>query len=201
VSVSTGGSAYEIWVATLRSWAEDPRTGLDHLPMLDERSFSPDTYARLMRHLIESVEAAARRGVQALERAFQHSTTPAELEAALVAVRPVLARRAVLVRHPALPEPVRCTLEDAMRRELTRAQDDIEGDLRRRAARGRVDSDHTDRMLAVVRRNRLTSALDRTYADADGRLEVAPLPIIASDDRPTRRVRPRRMVSTPPTDD
>lgn len=201
MSVSTGGSAYEVWVSTLRSWADDPHTSLDHLPVLDERSFSPDTYARLMKHLVDSVEAASRRGIDALGRAFQYSTTPAELEAALVAVRPVLARRTMLVRHPALPESVRRVLEDAMRRELTRAQSEIEEDLRRRAERGRLDSDHTDRLLRVVRENRLTSVLDRTYTETAGRLEVAPLPLVASDDaQPTRRIRPRRMVSAQPTD-
>lgn len=202
MSLSAGGSAYEIWVTTLRSWADDPHTSLDHLPALDERSFSPDTYSRLIAHLLQSIESASRRGTEALGRAFQHSTTPAELEAALVAVRPVLARRAVLVRHPSLPDGVRRALEDAMRRELERAQRQIEDDLRRQVAGGRLDTGHSDRMLRVVRENRLTLVLDRTYTEAAGRLEVAPLPVMAVDNaQPTRRIRPRRVVSAQPRDD
>ena len=202
MSLSAGGSAYEIWVGDLRAWAEDPHTSLDHLPPLDERSFSPDTYSRLMTHLVRSVEASSRRGVDALSSAFQHSTTPAELEVALVAVRPVLARRTQLVRHPSLPEPVRQTLEDAMRRELERAQQQIEDDLRRQGAGGRLDTDHLDRMLHVVRENRLTVVLERSYADAAGRLEVAPLPLVdRADAPPTRRFRPRRVVSAHSTED
>lgn len=196
MSLSTGGSDYEVWVGTLRAWAEDPHTCLDHLPPLDERSFSPDTYARFMAHLLRSIEASSRRGIDALSQAFQHSTTPSELEIELVALRPVLARRAQLVRHPSLPEAVRTALEDAMRRELERAQQHIEADLQHQGLGGRIQTDLTNRMLRVIRENPLTAVLDRSFAEAAGRLEVAPLPLVDhSNSTPTRRFRPRRVVS------
>lgn len=198
MSAGTGRSVYETWVFTLREWADNPQTSLDELPPLDEETFTPATYQRLMKHLIDSVNAVSSRWVEALDRTFVQVESPSELGAALVSLRSVLARRAQLATHASLPEPVREVLVESMRLDLERAQAHIEEAIRRNHSAARMDSVFTDQMLQVLRDNRFTTVLEYTFTDADGRLEIAPLPEVTRDEaRPARRFRPRRIVNTP----
>ncbi len=198
MSATTGGSVYETWVLTLRAWAKDPRTSLDYLPPLDANTFTPATYQRLIKHLIESIDAASVRWIEALQTAFEHASSPAELATELVSLRPVLARRSQLASHPSLPQEVRDALAASMRRDVERVQRDMEESIQKRSSAACLDTTSAERMLQVVRENSFIAVLDRNFTDDGGRLQVAPLPHAVEEKTSTsRRFRPQRIVKTP----
>lgn len=156
-----GSSPYETWVLTLRAWAADPRTPLDHLPALAADQFTPDTYGRLIDHLVHAINAATDRWESALQHVTTTARTDHDLAAGLVDLRNTLARRVQLVSHPALPAEIRDALMKENRSTIERFQREFEEALANQARAGHVLRAELDRMLATVRNNPFTEVLDR----------------------------------------
>ncbi len=111
MQVPGGNSVYERWVNSLRAWAKDPENvSLLELPVLEESTFTPDTYRRLVSHILDAMRQANERWHQGLTRAWTNATTPYELSREMVSLRTTLARRVQLARHPGLPEPIQAAL-------------------------------------------------------------------------------------------
>ena len=156
-----GSTSYETWVLTLRAWSADPQTPLDHLPMLNEKSYTPETYGRLIAQLMKAMQAVADRSVASIDRAVRDSHTTHDLARAMVDLRRSLARRGQLASHPSLPEPIRTALTDGFARDLQRWQSDLEDGLLS-ALRTSTDRTHAEALLRVVRDNSLLAALSYT---------------------------------------
>lgn len=153
-----GSTSYETWVLTLRAWSADPQTPLDHLPALNENSYTPDTYQRLIAQLAKAMQAVADRSVASIDRAVRDSQTTHDLARAMVDLRRSLARRGQLARHSSLPEPVRNALIDGFERDLRRWQSTLEDGLLAQL-RTSIDRRDTEAMLRVVRDNSLLAVL------------------------------------------
>ena len=101
MTVSTAGtSPYETWVLTLRAWSQDPMTPLDQLPALTDDTFTPETYGRLIDHLMKALQTASDRWQSHLERAWSDVSSPHGLSRQLVALRSTLSRRVQLSLIP-----------------------------------------------------------------------------------------------------
>lgn len=153
-----GSTSYETWVLTLRAWSADPQTPLDHLPVLNERSYTPETYGRLIAQLTKAMQAVADRSVASIDRAVRDSHTTHDLARAMVDLRRSLARRGQLAGHPSLPEPIRTALTEGFARDLQRWQSDLEDGLLS-ALRTSTDRTRAEALLRVVRDNSLLAAL------------------------------------------
>lgn len=193
----TGSTPYETWVVTLRAWSADPQIPLDHLPVLREDMYTPDTFTRLIAELSKAMQAISDRWLARLAKACENSQTPHDLARELVSLRGVLARRGQLATHPSLPQPVRDGLQDGFRRDVERWQSEVEESIGKNHSRYSLDTTHRDLMLRVVRENSLLAVLGYEYGSAsqapallalperDPSLPLAP---------PTSRSSPRRRI-------
>lgn len=169
-------SAYETWVLTVRAWAADPTTPLDHLPVLDDATFTPDTYDRLFRYILEALRAVSERWQAGLQRAWQTSSNSFELGRELVQLRATLSRRLQLAGHPALPEKAREILLRDTRESIACYQRELEANVTRLHTSGRVDRKELDRMLMVVRENSFVGLLDYVVGHDGSRPTPGALP-------------------------
>lgn len=161
ISRPQGASPYETWVLTLRAWSSDPRTPLDHLPALASDMFTPDTYGRLIDHLVRAIQAATERWEGALHQLTATARTDQELAMGLVDLRNTLARRVQLVSHPALPPEIRDALTKENRAAIERFQHEFEEALMNQARAGHALQAGLQQTLATVRANPFTEVLDR----------------------------------------
>lgn len=175
MTILVRNTAYETWVVTLRAWSADPRTPLDHLPVLDAQSYTPDTYQRLIAQLTKAMQVVSDRWVASLEQAVQDNRTTHDLARAMVDLRRTLARRGQLAGHPSLPEPVRAALTEGFRRDVTQFQSSLEEDLLS-ALRTSMDRRHTEAMLRVVRDNSLIAVLNYSTGANSAAPSAAALP-------------------------
>ncbi len=175
---SPGATAYEIWVRTVRAWAVDPTTPLNTLPRLADDTFAPDTYQRLIGHIMKALDAVSLRWSQGLERAMGKSHDPHLLGTELVQLRAVLARRVQLSRHPALPPKLAEALERNLQETVAQHQRDLEkGIARHSEERTRFDPRHQEAVLRVVRENSFLSVLDYAISYAGDVAVTAPIPV------------------------
>lgn len=197
---TTGTSLYETWVLTLRAWSKDPMTPLDQLPALADDTFTPETYGRLIDHLMKSLQTVSDRWQAHLERVWGRFSSPHELARELVSLRSTLSRRVQLSFHPSLPPAVREVLERDIRAAVARYQEDLERAVRKQSAAASVDHTAVERLLKVVRDNSFLAVLDYSVEQTGGRLERAPLPPTSTDRASTgRRSATRRVQPMPPT--
>ena len=171
-----GASPYETWVLTMRAWATDPTTPLDHLPALDEDTFTPDTYARLFAYVLDALRAVSERWQALLQRAWETSSDSFELGRELVQLRATLSRRLQLAGHPSLPPEAREILVQDTREAISRYQRELEENVHRLHSTGRVDRKELDRMLMVVRENSFVGLLSYTVGHDGSRPTPAALP-------------------------
>lgn len=156
------GGDYERWVVGLRTWRDNPATDLSALPPLDSASFTPATYARLLAHLQQALQAMtdawSRRLQTAIDRAGSDSH---ELGRALVQLRAELARRIQLARHPGWPSEIATELERGAANDIRDLQAQLERLVRSApTARGGSDRDTVEAQLRVLRENSFTAILD-----------------------------------------
>ena len=196
-----GSSPYETWVLTLRAWSQDPTLSLEQLPALADDTFTPDTYGRLMNHVLAAVQAVSNRWHEGLVRTMRDAVTPFDLARELVGLRATLSRRVQLATHPALPEGVRQVLTESLRRDVERYQADLESAVQRQSAGGRVDHRAAEKMLTVVRENSFLSVLRYDVDQTGRRLELQPLPESGHSGAGVASGggRRRRVVPQPPT--
>lgn len=171
-----GSSPYETWALTLRAWGNDPLTPLDHLPRLENDSFTPDTYKRLIKYLTDALDKAGLAWSERLGTATNRAGDSFELQRALVDSRAGLARHLELARHPSLPDDVRRILDERIRDTIERAQHDLEEAIRNRRSTGRVDTTGTENLLRIVKENAFTAVLRKTAVPAPAVAEPAEVP-------------------------
>lgn len=173
--VPAGGSIYERWVNTLRAWSRDPEgVSLQELPALRDDTFTPETYRRLIDHILEAMRLANERWHQGLVRAWGTSSTPFELAREFVSLRTTLARRLQLAHHPGLPEPIRKVLFEGLRADVERYQREAEEMVSKSSAGASLDTTWRNQMLAVVREHSFIAVL--SYDVSGDRPQAAPLP-------------------------
>jgi len=144
-------STYEAWVVTLRRWTHDPRSSLHGLPQLEEASFGPATYARLLVHITSALETVATRWVGEVGAALGRPTGSHELSVELVRLRPGLARQLQLAGHPALPPSLREALLARTAETIRAYQREVERAVAEDTGRGRLDGGQRDALLRAVR--------------------------------------------------
>lgn len=172
-----GHGVYETWVLTLRQWQKDPLTPLDHLPRLDEADFSPSTWARLLSHVDAAITQVMSDWQASLSRAVETARSDHDLGRDLVQLRRVLARRVQLARHVSLPPRIRDALSADAKASILRLQADLEKNVSKSAADGKVDPAAADRLLGIVRTNSLVHVLTlETVQDGSA---AAPAPLQA----------------------
>lgn len=197
VSGLQGPNAYATWVHTLQAWAKDPSTPLDHLPHLEDDTYTPETYARLFAYVNKALSAVTERWAEGLHKAVGRARDAHELSRALHELRPLLARRVQLARLPAHPPGIRTILEDDLRTTIARLQKDLEDNLRKQTDRARLDHSTQETLLRVVRENPLTAVLSYEVDDR-GRVTAPQIPSrVQAVPASSPRWRPRRVVPIP----
>lgn len=171
---------YETWVLTLRAWAAEPMTPLDHLPALEDDTYTPDTYRMLFDHVRAALDAATDRWMNELHRAMTTFNDPHELAQALVALRSSLARRVQLATHPSLPPAVRDGLREGVQRSIERYQREFEEGIEDSLRRSLRDRAWQEAIRRTVRENSFTRTLDMSITQTGERQTVAPLPEISN---------------------
>ncbi|MET0932008.1 MAG: hypothetical protein ABWX74_21005 [Aeromicrobium sp.] len=170
-------SVYEAWVRTLRAWQRDSTTDLTGLPVLDETSFPPATYQRLIRHLNDAVTEHMRRWQEQLGATLGPASSDHEKARALVDARVGLGQRIMLARHTSFPEKIRQQLMTQAETDIRGLQAQLEEQATHVAAAGSATSrPQREATLKLFRDNALTAVLDPGFA-VDGTI----------DDHETRR--------------
>jgi hypothetical protein len=158
------GGDYETWVMGLRAWRSNPSTDLSHLPALTSASFTPATYERLMTHIQDALSHMMQAWAARLRTEVSASTNEHDAARALVQLRPELARRLQLAKHPGLPEEIRTALWDAAVADIQTIQADLEkAVVAPSSAGGTTDRAGGERMLALVRQNPFTAILNPAF--------------------------------------
>lgn len=170
-----GHGVYETWVLALRQWQKDPLTPLDHLPRLEQEDFSPGTWTRLLSHVDSAITHVMNDWQAALSRTLGTARSDHELGRDLVQLRRILARRVQLAGHVSLPPRVRDALSADTKASILRLQADLEKNVAKSAADGKVDLAAADRLLGIVRTNSLVHVLTlETSQDGSAAVPAAP---------------------------
>lgn len=149
----------------LRSWRADPLTNLTHLPKLDETSFPPATYNRLINHLNEAINEFMKRWTLQLSSALGVAKEPHALARALVDARLGLAHRLKLARHPSLPETISKQLLTQAENDIRSLQRQLEEGAQHAASSGSsVGRNEKEALLRLYRDNALTAVLDAGFS-------------------------------------
>lgn len=190
-----GPTPYETWVRTLRAWSSDPTTSLSHLPPLQDDTFTPQTYERLMKYITEALEGVSERWVEQLGLALSTWSSPFELAHELIQLRSGLARRVQLSSHPSLPPGIRNVLLADSRRAVERYQRELEEGVRDALSRSRLPRADKEHVLRVVAENSFVRILDMAVSQNGSRQTVEPLPVVQSEGPPVARFGHRRLQS------
>ncbi len=196
-------STYEQWVTAVRSWREDPRHDMSHLPTLVTDSLPPAAYERLFGHIRDAQQHVMNRWSETFARDWGAARDEQGRVRALLDTRRVLARRLQLAGHPGLPEVVRAELTNGVARDTRQLQDELEAALTKHQPGARIDRVQSERALNMLRTNRLTAILEPGFsfqALFDGRVDEsqqravpAPLPV-PDGDGPAQTVRRHRTI-------
>lgn len=194
-----GATAYETWVRTLQAWTQDPSVPLDHLPQLEDDTYTPETYARLFEYVTTALAAVTQRWSEHLLSASARAKDPHDLARELHQLRPILARRVQLARLPAHPPGIRAILEEDLRSTVTRLQGELEQNVRNQSDRGRLDDGTRERLLRVVRENSFIAVLaysvnERGSVSSPSLPEHVPGPAVAGSPTSSRWAQRRRII-------
>ncbi|MBS1696411.1 MAG: hypothetical protein JST91_29850 [Actinobacteria bacterium] len=171
-------SAYETWVTAVRAWRDDPRHDLTALPALRVDSLPPAAYERLFEHIRAAQQRVMDRWSETFARDWGAAKDDHGRVRALIATRVMLARRLQLAGHPGLPETVRTEFTAGVARDVRTLQTDLETAVTKQTGH-RFDPLQTNRILGLLRSNRLTAILEPGFplqALIDGRIDTPSLP-------------------------
>jgi len=150
-------------------------TPLAHLPKLEDDTFTPATWSRLLTHIVAALDSVSGAWVQAVNRTLTTVRDEHVLARDLVDLRSLLARRAQLSLHPSMPPGARKAFEENLRSEIERFQRELEKAFLGDQTKGRLDSDR-DRYVAVIRELPLSAVLNYELKQDGTRLTLAPPP-------------------------
>lgn len=174
---ATGSSAYKSWVTTLRAWSRDTSISLDSLPPLNQDSFSPTTYNRVLDHMITAIGTMMRGWNDSFTRDWSAALGAGDLhgaEAALVEARRRLLPRLTLANHPGLPERIRTALMTGLRKDVESIQKQLEEDMQD-VSRFTTPTmrQQQEQMVRLVRANSLLHIFDGGYVDGSAIVRLA----------------------------
>lgn len=178
-----GSTPYETWALTLRAWGRDTLTPLNHLPRLEDDSFTPQTYNRLIGYITGALDKAGTAWSEQLSTAMSRTGDEFEMQRVLVESRAGLARQLQLAKHPSLPDGLRQILDEKLRERIERSQEELEDSIRNRKSTGRVDTTGTESLLRLVKENAFTAVLRDTSlpvpapVDQPASVDSAPAPV------------------------
>lgn len=147
------GGVYAEWVTYLDRFARGQEAGLSLPPRIEPGDLDSDTMARLGNHLHDALSGRIDSWVAALNRAINTASGEFALGRALAQGRDGLRSLLAFADHAPLPEELRGQLRQIVERQVRTAQESLEQDV------GRVTTQHSERMLRIVRENRLTAVL------------------------------------------
>ena len=174
---ATGSSAYKSWVTTLRAWSRDTSVSLDSLPPLNQDSFSPTTYNRVLDHMITAIGTMMRGWNDSFTRDWNAALGAWDLhgaEAALVEARRRLLPRLTLANHPGLPERIRTALMTGLRKDVESIQKQLEEDMQdvSRFTTPTVRQQQ-EQLVRLVRTNSMARNFDGGYVDGSAIVRLA----------------------------
>ena len=174
---ATGSSAYKSWVTTLRAWSRDTSVSLDSLPPLNQDSFSPTTYNRVLDHIITAVGTMMRGWNDSFTRDWNAALGAGDLhgaEAALVEARRRLLPRLTLANHPGLPEKIRTALMTGLRKDVESIQKQLEEDMQD-VSRFTTPTmrQQQEQLVRLVRTNSMARIFDGGYVDGSAIVRLA----------------------------
>lgn len=183
---------FETWVRTMKAWAIDPTTPLDHLPPLTDETFTPATYQRLLVYVKDALETVTQKWLTELGRALSTWRTPFELAHDLVQLRASLARRVQLSRHPSLPPAIRTAYIREVERAIRGYQADLEESVATILAHGHLSTNDREQVLRALQENSFLRVLDMAVTQGGERQAVTPLPVVETAGVEPIVVRPSR---------
>ena len=174
---ATGSSAYKSWVTTLRAWSRDTSVSLDSLPPLNQDSFSPTTYNRVLDHIITAVGTMMRGWSDSVTRDWNAALGAGDLhgaEVALVEARRRLLPRLTLANHPGLPEKIRTALMTGLRKDVESIQKQLEEDMQD-VSRFTTPTmrQQQEQLVRLVRTNSMARIFDGGYVDGSAIVRLA----------------------------
>ena len=174
---ATGSSAYKSWVTTLRAWSRDTSVSLDSLPPLNQDSFSPTTYNRVLDHIITAVGTMMRGWNDSFTRDWNAALGAGDLhgaEVALVEARRRLLPRLTLANHPGLPEKIRTSLMTGLRKDVESIQKQLEEDMQD-VSRFTTPTmrQQQEQLVRLVRTNSMERIFDGGYVDGSAIVRLA----------------------------
>lgn len=174
---ATGSSAYKSWVTTLRAWSRDTSVSLDSLPPLNQDSFSPTTYNRVLDHMITAIGTMMREWNDSFTRDWNAALGAGDLhgaEAALVEARRRLLPRLTLANHPGLPERIRTALMTGLRKDVESIQKQLEEDMQD-VSRFTTPTmrQQQEQLVRLVRTNSMARIFDGGYVDGSAIVRLA----------------------------
>ena len=174
---ATGSSAYKSWVTTLRAWSRDTSVSLDSLPPLNQDSFSPTTYNRVLDHIITAVGTMMRGWNDSFTRDWNAALGAGDLhgaEVALVEARRRLLPRLTLANHPGLPEKIRTSLMTGLRKDVESIQKQLEEDMQD-VSRFTTPTmrQQQEQLVRLVRTNSMARIFDGGYVDGSAIVRLA----------------------------
>ena len=174
---ATGSSAYKSWVTTLRAWSRDTSVSLDSLPPLNQDSFSPTTYNRVLDHMITAIGTMMRGWNDSFTRDWNAALGAGDLhgaEVALVEARRRLLPRLTLANHPGLPEKIRTALMTGLRKDVESIQKQLEEDMQD-VSRFTTPTmrQQQEQLVRLVRTNSMARIFDGGYVDGSAIVRLA----------------------------
>ena len=174
---ATGSSAYKSWVTTLRAWSRDTSVSLDSLPPLNQDSFSPTTYNRVLDHMITAIGTMMRGWSDSFTRDWNAALGAGDLhgaEVALVEARRRLLPRLTLANHPGLPEKIRTALMTGLRKDVESIQKQLEEDMQD-VSRFTTPTmrQQQEQLVRLVRTNSMERIFDGGYVDGSAIVRLA----------------------------
>ena len=174
---ATGSSAYKSWVTTLRAWSRDTSVSLDSLPPLNQDSFSPTTYNRVLDHMITAIGTMMRGWSDSFTRDWNAALGAGDLhgaEVALVEARRRLLPRLTLANHPGLPEKIRTALMTGLRKDVESIQKQLEEDMQD-VSRFTTPTmrQQQEQLVRLVRTNSMARIFDGGYVDGSAIVRLA----------------------------
>ena len=174
---ATGSSAYKSWVTTLRAWSRDTSVSLDSLPPLNQDSFSPTTYNRVLDHIITAIGTMMRGWSDSFTRDWNAALGAGDLhgaEVALVEARRRLLPRLTLANHPGLPEKIRTALMTGLRKDVESIQKQLEEDMQD-VSRFTTPTmrQQQEQLVRLVRTNSMERIFDGGYVDGSAIVRLA----------------------------
>lgn len=160
---------YEEWIKFLTAWTADPSMPIAELPSLTEDTFSPSTFARLVKHINRANDALMDRWKNELQTGMARAASTYEVEMVLIRSRGLLAKRLCFAQQAALPQKLQKALLDSAKADIESLQAQLEENASTRSSRSSINGNG---LLEAIKRSPLTAILQDDYSDQNRMMKV-----------------------------